>query len=314
MQAVLNGTLEAGVTPVKRFSFSVGRIGLTLCLNEAGWLDLSDSLSTRFTTDSNAPVNDYNLELTVEGLPAQSLRGPAINGQNWHFESQGDQSRLYWRPPLADKGWTHFLELDLANRQGRLQLLRPEGWSRLTYGELFPGLLDKFILTMLLNRLEGCLVHGASLADGPRGLLLVGDSGTGKSTSSRLWQSYGGTQVRCLSDESSLVRKINGQFWVFGTPWPSLARVADPAGVALDRLYFLRHAPFNQAHALDSRTALLKLLQQGRFSFWDSQGVGAALDILVELAETIPTYELGFVPDKSVITFVRSLEKRPHNS
>ncbi len=292
----------------KKLTVSVGQLGLIIDFSESeGWLDLSDSQSIQPFVDSLATSNDFNLNLKIESRPTMYLEGPDLERPNWHYRSQGTQSSLYWRPPLIQGGWTHYIGLDLATGQGVLQLSQPITWPVLTYEALFPALLDKFIFTTLLNQLGGCLIHAASLADGPHGLLLAGDSGKGKSTSSRLWQKYGGPAVRCLTDESSLVRAIDGQFVVFGTPWPSAAKIADPGGVVLETIYFLNHAPVNQLRPIDSRATLLKLLPQGRFSYWDIAGVSTTLDFLVRLAETIPAFELGFVPDFSVINFVRSL-------
>ena len=40
---------------------------------------------------------------------------------------------------------------------------------------------------------------------------------------------------------------------------------------------------------------------------WDAEGMRVTLDFCAQLVETIPCYELGFVPDKSVLDFIKNM-------
>ena len=252
------------------------------------------------------PTNTFHLSLLVEpGAKLASAVDPAPS--SWHYRAEGSQVELLFRPPFVPGDWTHHFWLDFAQGLGRLRMIAPGAPDILSYKTVFPAFLDRFIFSEIFNyRGDGCFVHSASLIDEGRGLLLVGESGAGKSTSSRIWRESGGPGVIGLSDEFSLLlRQPDGAFWVYGTPWPSQAGIANHAGARLDRIYCLQHASDNQATSLDSEAALIYLLRQGQLSVWNSLGLSASLDLLIALSQTVPIYELGFRPDPSVITFVR---------
>ncbi len=306
---------EAGSTTTESNAalfFEVGGLRLTLNLAEAGCEIETASFPSlapfrKQAEGSHIPFYHLKLRLEsvagVEALPAK-IRPEA---RNWYCQKQDHFLELYLRQPLWPGGWTHHLRLDLAAGTGCLRVANPQGRAVLSYKQIFPAYLDKFIFTCILTHLgQGCLVHAAALSDRGKGLLLVGESGAGKSTSSRLWREAGGPGVIGLSDECALVcEEQPGQFRVYGTPWPSSAGIADPAGVPLRRVYFLHHALTNQAQPVEAQVALLKLLEQGQLAFWDETGAGIGLETLIKLAQSVPAYRLGFVPDASVIEYVR---------
>ena len=262
-----------------------------------------------FLNHYNREEADYTFRLRLETVSHEWLDSDVDpEPLSWHYQSDGAQIELFFRKPYVPGRWTHHFRLDLARGEGLLRLANPTGRRVFDYKELFPAFLDRFLFMEMLNYLgDGCFIHSASLLDAGQGILLVGQSGAGKSTSSRLWQKFGGPGVTCLTDEYSLVRRrATGELWVYGTPWPSSAGIANRGGGPLNRIYCLKHAPSNEAVPLDRQTALIRLLSQGQLSFWNSTGVGTGVDTLLALSDEIPIFELGFLPDSSVIEYVRN--------
>jgi hypothetical protein len=155
----------------------------------------------------------------------------------------------------------------------------------------------------LLSQGNGVLVHACAVKDGDRGLLFAGTSGAGKSTTAELWSSQGNTAI--LSDDRVIIRKHEGQFWIYGTPWHGTARCGSPEAVPLTRIYILKQAPRNQLRALKPIDAHARILVRSFPTYWNYAGIDFTLGFLDELVQEVPCYELGFVPEDSVVDFVR---------
>jgi hypothetical protein len=108
-----------------------------------------------------------------------------------------------------------------------------------------------------------------------------------------------------LSDDRIIIRKQHGAFWAHGTPWHGDALSASPASARLDRIYVIRHAQTNVTRRLAASRAASELLVRSFPTFWDADGMGFTLGFLAEMTQEIPCYELGFVPDGSVVDFLR---------
>lgn len=165
---------------------------------------------------------------------------------------------------------------------------------------------DAFLMMYLLSRGRGVLLHACGVSDNGRGILFSGTSGAGKSTSALLWKQQ--TGVALLNDDHVIVRKRNGRFWMYGTPWCGRVRETSSMGVPLDQVYVLRHADSNNAALLSPAQAASKLLVRSFSPFWDADGMAFTLDFLGQLSQDIPCYDLGFVPDESVVQFVRCIQ------
>jgi hypothetical protein len=163
--------------------------------------------------------------------------------------------------------------------------------------------LDEVFMVHLLARGLGVELHGGGVVtrDG-RGYLFVGQSGAGKSTLSKLW--LGEPDVTLLSDERIIVRQEAGELWMYGTPWHGDGYIANQGRAKLERVYFLRHGPRNQARALPAATAVARLFACGFTPFHDAEGLDYSLGLLTEVARHCRCEELSFVPDRSAVEFV----------
>ena len=155
----------------------------------------------------------------------------------------------------------------------------------------------------LLARGLGIELHGGGVvtADG-RGYLFVGQSGAGKSTLSKLWLSEPGATL--LSDERIIVRQEADGLWMYGTPWHGDGYIANQGRAPLERVYFLRHGPRNQARVLPAATAVARLFACGFTPFHDPAGLDYSLGLLTEIARHCRCEELSFIPDRSAVEFV----------
>lgn len=184
-------------------------------------------------------------------------------------------------------------------------VIPPENPDRQVSLDPFEYPLPDLLMLNFLAPQGGIILHACGVLDKGQGRLFVGVSGAGKSTIAELWKK---TDAILLSDDRIIVRRINGRFWMFGTPWHGDAHISSPEGAPLERLYFLQHYHENRVLPLSVTEAATRLLVRCFPPFHDPAGMAHALELVGQLATEIPCYELGFVPDKSVIDFIRNLQ------
>ncbi|MGQ9525268.1 MAG: hypothetical protein ACUVTZ_10565 [Armatimonadota bacterium] len=163
---------------------------------------------------------------------------------------------------------------------------------------------DELLMVQLLARKKGCILHACGLVESGKGILFCGVSGAGKSTMARIWMDTG---VTILSDDRIIVRRMDGVLRMYGTPWHGDANVCDPGDAPLEKLFFIVHADHNYAKPISPVDAASRLLVRCFPPFYFRDGMHFVTDFLAQIAEEVPCYELGFVPDKSVVDLVRGM-------
>ncbi len=116
-----------------------------------------------------------------------------------------------------------------------------------------------------------------------------------------------GWRIQVLNDDHTILRKINGQFRVYGTPWHGQGGIALAEDAPLKKIFILKHAPTNQAVRLPPAQAAAMLLVRAFAPLWSAPAMEFTLQFLDELCQAVPCYELGFVPDQTAVEYVRCL-------
>jgi hypothetical protein len=109
-----------------------------------------------------------------------------------------------------------------------------------------------------------------------------------------------------LSDDRIILRRLNGQLWMYGTPWHGEAELAAALRAPVTRIFLLARGPKNEAIPLREPEAVARLMACSFTPFFHSQGIEFTLAFLQEIAEAVPCVELRFVPDERAVEFVRS--------
>lgn len=207
-----------------------------------------------------------------------------------------------WRLCYSNK--RYFLEA-----RDRAMVLSPD----FTFGEVhvtrdrnyfpFTYPLDEVLMINLLGRKRGILVHACGVKkNNGGGLLFAGASGAGKSTITHFWKK--GKDTTILSDDRIIIRNMDSKFWIYGTPWHGDAKACSTERASLKKLFFLKHAKNNSIRKIEPLDAASRLIVCSFPAFWDKQGMKFTLKFCAKLAQDIPCYELGFVPDKSILDFL----------
>lgn len=99
------------------------------------------------------------------------------------------------------------------------------------------SLLLEDVLNELLLKNDGCGVHASANIINKKAYLFLGKSGAGKSTISALLGKY----FRILADDNIILRRINGDYYVFQTPFyeKSIDIWKSPHAFPLSKVFFL---------------------------------------------------------------------------
>lgn len=192
--------------------------------------------------------------------------------------------------------------IDFAAGQGELHLADARG-AEVTYPFEFP--LAELVFSRLLADRRGLIVHAGGARIFGRGVLFAGQSGAGKSTLAELIAAR--DETRILSDDRVAVTLGGKVARISGTPWHGTARFASPESQDLHCVLLLQHAGLNELRRLTPGEAAARLLALAVVPYWDEAASSLCIDTAARLAEAVPAYELGFVPDSSAVDHVRQI-------
>ncbi len=252
---------------------------------------------------------EVTIHARYDGLPQIPLRD-----ENKVFDSEmiwslyriGGQNIFALRSPAAGPLPYRIAIFDADFQQGEVYSHIPEPGE--TPEGLLPNPLEfplpEVLMICLLAQGRGLMIHACGIDDSGRGYLFAGSSTHGKTTMARLW----GNQALVLNDDRIVLRRREGRFWMYGTPWHSDYTSVSPKGVPLEKVFFLRHAEANSARRKEGVTASSMLLTRCFPPLWNAEGMSFTLDFCAQLVASVPCYELGFVPDESVVDFVRCVK------
>jgi hypothetical protein len=172
--------------------------------------------------------------------------------------------------------------------------------------------LDELLLIHLLGMGKGVEMHACGVIDSlGQGHLFLGQSGAGKTTLARLWEKKPGVAI--LSDDRVVLRKIDGKFWIFGTPWHGEGRMSSPCRAPLRRIYFLQKGEKNEFIPQRFAASIGCLFACSFLPFYNPQAVDFSLTFYEEAVKKVSCGNLRFFPDERVIDFIAGLrtEERP---
>ena len=241
--------------------------------------DGSVKIRDRYSNFISEKLNS-SIKLNIEVVPLEELKGRASDS----LEPIVNLDNLTGTYSIA---WREFIgEYNLNTMEGNLVCEdNVNCFSSFLY----------FIYSLSLIEHDGLLIHACSLVNNNQGYIFPGKSGAGKTTIALLSK-----DCTLLSDEISLIKKINGKFIIFGTPfWGDLAISGENTESQLKGIYF--HKKDNKNYLEEIKPSkILELLLPNIVFFVDNQKFTLKIfNLCMELIENIPGYKLHFLPDPS---------------
>lgn len=175
----------------------------------------------------------------------------------------------------------------------------------MTMRMLFRGMGLEFL--MALNR--RVILHSSYIAWKGKGIVFSAPSGTGKSTQAELWRKHRpGTEI--INGDRSILTCERGIPEVYGLPLCGSSGIAVNKSFPLGAVVVLRQAKTNTVRRLGVREAVSLIYSECGLSLWDRDAAANVLDVVSEIAESVPVYCLSCLPHSSAVDAMeRALRK-----
>ena len=154
-----------------------------------------------------------------------------------------------------------------------------------------------FMLNIATTTQRVAAVHSSVIVKDGRAVMFLGESGTGKSTHTRLWRENIGGAV-LLNDDSPFVRATTDGVVVYGSPWSGKTPCYTQEHYPLQAIVRLSQAPHNRMRCLRAVEAIGALLPSLPPAFaFDKELEDATLNTLSALLRGAKVYHLECLPD-----------------
>lgn len=149
------------------------------------------------------------------------------------------------------------------------------------------------IFNRRLTAFNGLMLHSSAIEMDGKAYLFSADSGTGKSTHTGLWKQVFGDKVTHINDDKPIIRKIDGKFIAYGTPWSGKTDLNTNISAPVSAIVFIERGETNEispADPLADNLAVRMLEQTPRPRRVDL--LEAMLTTADELLTSVPIYKL----------------------
>lgn len=152
---------------------------------------------------------------------------------------------------------------------------------------------------LLGQRNNAVPVHSSVVVKEGRAVLFLGESGTGKSTHTRLWLNHiEGSKL--LNDDSPVVVIHEGRVWACGSPWSGKTPCYHQHAFPVAAIVRLEQQPYNQIARCSTIQAFSALQPSCPPAFVHVDSCRELLlQFVASVVDRVPVYRLGCLPDKA---------------
>lgn len=186
----------------------------------------------------------------------------------------------------------------------KMETLHPE----LGYDDWDYMLVGAEFYTKLLG-FDGILLHASAVVVNQYAYLFSAACGTGKSTHTNLWLKHFGDRAYILNDDKPAIRRIDGEFFAYGTPFSGKFDMSADKKIKLAGIAFIEQSPLNYIKPMQTTTALYNLFGQTVRKV-SGQNMDKLMTFIDSLLRHIPVYQFGCnISDDAVKTSYNVMRK-----
>ncbi len=139
---------------------------------------------------------------------------------------------------------------------------------------------------------DGMMLHASAVALDGRAYLFSGPCGIGKSTHTRLWKTVFGEAAVIFNDDKPTLRRLNGQWFAYGTPWCGKDGINANIRVPLGGICFLAQGDTNRIRRLRGAETVSSVILQTFHRFKSEEKLTKMLSHVDKLVREVPIFLL----------------------
>lgn len=221
--------------------------------------------------DHTIAIEGHTLIDTIEGMSGFSIfrteedgKAPVAEFLETGIADAPEFETIYYRNEID--GFSHdfgryaqgYIYESVSPDKERFRMWKPDGKQKVYIsGAMLPRIV-RFGLWMAYGlstaALDTIALHTSCIVWGNRAVVFLGESGTGKSTHTRLWrENIPGAHL--LNDDSPIMHVIDGKVWMYGSPWSGKTPCYHTERYELAGCVRLSQAPHNKIRRLTTLQA-----------------------------------------------------------
>ena len=182
---------------------------------------------------------------------------------------------------------------DVWCREGETVVYLGGNWSMLLYR--FALWVANGLMTL---RRDTLAIHSSCIVYQDKAVLFLGESGTGKSTHTRLWREHIEGAV-LLNDDSPMIRVEEGKVWAYDSAWSGKTPCYKQERYELVACVRLSQAPYNRIQELSVLQAYGAIHPSCAPEFaYDDALYDEVSRIIEQILSVVPCYHLACLPDR----------------
>lgn len=155
----------------------------------------------------------------------------------------------------------------------------------------------------LLN-FDGLMLHSSAVVVDGNAYLFTADSGTGKSTHTRLWLDMFKERAFILNDDKPALRRENGIWYAYGTPWSGKNDISVNARIPVGGIAAIERAETNEItpfYGIRAINAIMKQVNRPKAAEYRAK----LMELMDKLITEVPIWKLqcNMDPEAAVLSY-----------
>ncbi len=205
---------------------------------------------------------------------------------------------LILAPYISDAQTADF---EIETDYDKIEMFRVQSQIPCTLQSAESTLILSELCNTVLESYNGFFFHSSSLMLDGEAYVFSAASGTGKSTHTALWRKHFGSRVTMINDDKPIIRKADGRFFIYGTPWMGKENIGTNTKAPVKAVFILTRGETNSARRVKTGEVFRQILEATVVPS-DKSIMSELLRLLDEFFSEVPLFLLTCNRDDDAVT------------